>query len=325
MEPKHFVTVHALNAGHLTLPEKFFVSPLEDDEARKTVPSLSFLINHTDVDTGKVRRIVFDLGIRRKPEEYPEPLYKHSQTRQPLSGQPDTVSSLAKGGLSPDDVDIVMFSHLHWDHIGMPSDYPRSTYVIGPGALKLIDGSTRPGIGSHNFFETGMLDFARTVELPPVEGSASARLANNKPAASARELSNHFNRHWSPIASFDHAMDIFGDGSVYIVSAPGHLDGHINLLCRLESGNHVYLAGDACHDERLLTGEKEVATWTDAIYPGVTCCIHKDKAMAENTIRNMREAVQNPGELQSVEIIFAHDPVWAKNAEAQGRFFPGSL
>ncbi len=324
MAPKHFVNVHALNAGHLTLPEKFFVSPLEDSEARKIVPSLSFLVNHADAATGNVTRIVFDLGIRKRPQDYPEPLYKHSPTRHPLSGEPDTVASLANGGLVPADIDIVMFSHLHWDHIGTPSDYTQSTYAIGPGALKLIDGSTKPGIGNHNYFEMGMLDFTRTLELPPVDrDSASPACRSDGFRESTQKLGTLFNRKWEKIGPFDHAMDIFGDGSVYVVSAPGHLDGHINLLCRLENENHVYLAGDACHDVRLLTGEMDIATWTDPMHPGVVCCIHKDKAVAEKTIRNMREAMQNPGDLQSVEVIFAHDPVWAKNAEGQGRFFPG--
>lgn len=326
MALKHSVTVHALNAGHLTLPEKFFVSPLENDEARKTVPSLSFLVNHTDTDTGKLTRIVFDLGIRKKPEDYPEPLYKHSKTRHPLSGEPDTVASLANGGLLPADIDIVMFSHLHWDHIGTPSDYPESTYAIGPGALKIIDGSTKPGVGNHNYFETGMLDFARTLELPPVKGyPASASRGSYGLTESTKRLCSLFDREWEKVGPFDQAMNIFGDGSVYVISAPGHLDGHINLLCRLENGNQVYLAGDACHDVRLLTGEMEIATWTDDLHPGVVCCIHKDKAMAETTIRCMREAMQNPGDLQNVEVVFAHDPVWAKNAESQRRFFPGSL
>jgi hypothetical protein len=57
-------------------------------------------------------------------------------------------------------------------------------------------------------------------------------------------------------------MDLFGYGSLYIVNAPGHLPGHLNLLCRTGDRNFVYLAGDSCHDPRLLTGELEIAEWT---------------------------------------------------------------
>ncbi|OJJ31591.1 hypothetical protein ASPWEDRAFT_747560 [Aspergillus wentii DTO 134E9] len=284
-------TVHALTAGHLTLPEKFFISPLDDPTTRSTVPSLSFLIQHTTPT--RTTRIIFDLGIRKNINHYPEPIYKHSTTRQPLSGDPDPVACLAKGKLTPDDIDLVIFSHLHWDHVGTPSDYPRSTYVIGPGAKALISDERMLRNGSHCHFERGLLPDTRTIELPLD-------------------------------TLFPNTMDIFRDGSVYIVSAPGHLDGHINLLVRLESGKYVYLAGDACHDRRLLSGEKDIATWTDPAYESI-CCIHVDRLAAEKTLAVIRETMSNTTELGDVEVIFAHDADWERGAWRRERFFPGEL
>ncbi|KAJ3547158.1 hypothetical protein NM208_g1652 [Fusarium decemcellulare] len=327
MSPRAFVSVHALSGGYLTLPERFFVTPVDDASVRKTVPSLSFLIQHTDQDTGKITRIVFDLGIRRKLEDYAAPILKHAQTRQPLSGDPDTLQSLSSGGLGPDDIDVVMFSHLHWDHIGTPSDYSNSTYVIGPGAAKLIDGSAKPITGSHNHFEVGILDMKRTIELPSTDLPSAPPPLEDQGSLSpeVQRLTGYFSQPWHRKGRFEAVMDIFSDGSLYVVSAPGHIDGHINLLCRLANGQHVYLAGDACHDQRLLTGEKDVATWDDDAYPGVVCCIHQDKAQAEKTIRAIRDTVRDPGELDKVEVVFAHDWAWEKRARIEGRFFPGTL
>lgn len=327
MHAKGSVSVHALSAGYLTLPERFFVTPTDDPSARKTVPSLSFLIQHENLETEKTTRIVFDLGIRRQLDDYPKPIYKHAMTRQPLSGEPDTLESLASGGLTPDDVDMVIFSHLHWDHVGTPSDYPKSTYIVGPGALDLIDGGKHSGVGSHNHFEIGMLDLKRSIELP------STGLPSTPPpyedvnclAPQTQKLVHHFAKPWQRKGHFEAAMDIFNDGSVYIISAPGHLDGHINLLCRLDNERHVYLAGDASHDKRIFTGEKGIATWIDDAYPGVICCIHKDKIQAEKTISAIRDTVENPGDLVNVEVIFAHDGVWATEARKRGRFLPGRL
>ncbi|KAF5623620.1 metallo-hydrolase oxidoreductase [Fusarium sp. NRRL 25303] len=321
-----FVSVHALSAGYLTLPERFFVTPLEDTSARKTVPSLSFLIQHKDKNSGRATRIVFDLGIRCKLEDYAPPIYKHAQTRQPLSGDPDTVTSLARGGLYPDDIDVVMFSHLHWDHVGTPSDYPNSTYVVGPGAAKLVNEKRQATAGSHNHFEEGMLDMTRTIELPPMGPLTPPPLEEQIVLSSqAQRLIGYFSQPWHRKGYFEAVLDIFGDGSLHVVSAPGHIDGHINLLCRLESGKHVYLAGDSCHDARLLTGEKNIATWTDETYPGITCCIHQDKAQAEKTLSTIRKTIRDPGELNEVEVVFAHDGAWEKRAQAEGRFFPGAL
>lgn len=106
-----FVSVHALSAGHLTLPEGHFVHPASQD-ARHTVPSLAFLIQHTDPETGKRTRIVFDLGLRRDVDRYSEPIRRHAATRQPLTTDPDVVKSLAAGGLTPDDIDYVIYSHV---------------------------------------------------------------------------------------------------------------------------------------------------------------------------------------------------------------------
>ncbi|KAL3462304.1 beta-lactamase-like protein [Aspergillus heterothallicus] len=330
------VTIHVLDAGHLTLPEAFFITPLDSQTARKTVPSLSFLIQHTDSQTFKTTRIVFDLGIRKRLTDYAPPIYKHAMTRQPLSGDPDTVASLAAGGLSPSDIDIVMLSHLHWDHVGTPEDYPGSSFVIGPGAGNLINGKQQVMGGSHSHFEEGLLDPSRTIELRsphPDAGNASGRpllvvesleKQSLKPSTSvhARDL---FSNAWKPIGPFPHGMDILGDGSVYIISAPGHLDGHVNLLCRRRDGKYFYLAGDACHDARLLSGEKQIATWNDPEYPNTVCCIHSDKAMAEATLRRIRKAMSGITDLGEVEVIFAHDDVWAKKARLLGWYFPGSM
>ncbi|RJE27654.1 Metallo-beta-lactamase superfamily [Aspergillus sclerotialis] len=316
------VTVHALSAGYLTLPEAFFVTPLEDQSARNTVPSLSFLIQHTSQSTNITTQIIFDLGIRRRIEDYAAPIYRHSKTREPLSGEPDTVSSLAKGGLTPADIDFIIFSHLHWDHIGTPSDYPESTYVIGPGAMSLINGEKSSGIGSHSHFEIGLLPPERTVELPHV---GSVPRDYNDLESNSCQRASLLSKPWISKGLFEAAMDVFGDGSLYIVSAPGHLDGHINLLCRLDSGKYVYLAGDACHDRRLLTGEKDIATWTDPAYPGEICCIHADKEAAKRTLDTIRATMSNPTELGEVEVVFSHDAMWEKKAKEQGWFFPGSV
>ena len=110
------VQVYALQAGHLTLPEKSFVRPASDT-ARQTVPSLAFLVNHHDVETCVTVLLLLDLGLRRSVERYPDAIQQHIKTRQPLTTDPDVTKSLAAGGLRPDDIDYVIYSHVHWDHV----------------------------------------------------------------------------------------------------------------------------------------------------------------------------------------------------------------
>lgn len=119
-EPQTYVQVHALQAGHLTLPERFFVQPASDS-AKRTVPSLSFLIQHIALQSDQVTRMIFDLGLRNPPTNYPVPIQHHIRTRQPLTTEPDVVQSLTAGGLSPEDVDYVVYSHVCVDPIGHQS------------------------------------------------------------------------------------------------------------------------------------------------------------------------------------------------------------
>lgn len=76
----------------------------------------------------------------------------------------------------------------------------------------------------------------------------------------------------------------------------------------------MYLAGDACHDRRILRKERDIGTWPDA--EGYTCCIHANKMEAEETIERIREL-----ERGGVEVIFAHDVEWERDEGNRGRFW----
>ena len=325
-------TVHALSTGSLTLPERFFIHP-SDPDAKKQCPSMSFLIQHHSTDS-KITRIVFDLGLRRDITLYPSALEKHIQSRHPFTTEPDAIASLAAGNLKPQDIAFIILSHVHYDHVGYPKDFsstnPNLKFLVGPGALDLLAGRTKRDIGSHMVFEPDLLPLDRTIELPPPPISP---LDATKPPPPASELSldTPLITTWSrvPLAPFEHTIDLFGDGAIYLLNAPGHLPGHVNLLVRISSSplKFVLLAGDAAHDIRLFDGTHDIATWTDD--QGRSCCIHWDVAQAKETIgriaRVKREGVEVDGQRAEVEVVFAHDWAWEAKAKERARFFPGQL
>jgi glyoxylase-like metal-dependent hydrolase (beta-lactamase superfamily II) len=198
---------------------------------------------------------------------------------------------------------------VHWDHIGEPIDFPSSKFVVGHGSLALLAGSSSSSSlrGGHSFFEHDLLPKDRTIELPdPAKPSA------HQSQTAARNVD--FTRQWRAVDSLPQTLDVFGDGSLLIANAPGHLPGHINLLARVSRGHQIYMAGDACHDRRLLTGEKSIGEWDDV--NGHSCCIHADRKEAEATIERIRLL-----EKQGVEIIFAHDVEWESNPSNNVRYF----
>ncbi|PYH92317.1 hypothetical protein BO71DRAFT_400663 [Aspergillus ellipticus CBS 707.79] len=225
------VTVHALDAGYLTLPERFFVQPLDSDpDQRKTVPSLSFLIQHRSDPSGKRTRLIFDLGIRRDPDLYNDKIRQHLASRQPLDTHPDVIESLSLGDLTAPDIDFIIFSHVHWDHVGMPSDFPDSRFVVGNGSLDLLSGNNPMYNGSHSNFEPDLLPPDRTIELcSPGDVSLPDVTSHTCSDETPDSIHKFIGRFWEPLGHLPHTIDVFSDGSLFLVNAPGHLPGHVKL------------------------------------------------------------------------------------------------
>ena len=311
-----YVTVHALSAGYLTLPEERFVQPSKGN-VRLTVPSLSFLIQHGSNQGEEPFRIIFDLGLRKVTSDYAPPIIEHVKTRQPLTTTPDVKDSLAIGGLQPEDIDLVILSHVHWDHVGTPSDFASSHFVVGPGSINLLKNSGNLSVPSHSHFETDLLPPDRTVELLGTED------ASVRPTTSMIEtggpLSTLKHAQWQQLLHFPHTIDLFSDGSLYIISTPGHLQGHVNVLARTSPTRWVYLGGDACHDRQIYREEADIAEWSDP--HGGMCSIHVNKVQTMESLERIRRL----SAMGDVEVVFAHDVEWDNRPESKACFWPGKI
>jgi len=327
------VTISALDGGHLTLPERLFVTDA-DPGKRATVPSLAFLIHHPSPPSSEgsnVTRLVFDLGVKRNLDGYTPAQRAHIAQRQPVIIDPDCAASLrnnkAETPLDPaKDIDLVILSHVHWDHVGTPSDFANATFVVGSGTLDLLKNGAGPLYPSE-LFNADELPASRTVELPPV-GTAIGpdTLKHTRTPADTEAMlpASAATWTWRPLAGFPAALDFFGDGSVYIIDSPGHLYGHVNLLARVGERRYIYLGGDCCHDPRLLTGEKGIALYEDG--RGGMRSVHVDTGVAQKTLDRVREFVQEKkvgGEEVEVEVVVAHDATWRE--ANRHRFWPGTI
>lgn len=310
-----YVTISALQAGHLTLPEKLFVTDADPDK-RATVPSLSFLIQHPSASKASgTETLVFDLGLKRDFSGYREAQQHHIAQRQPTTVSPDAAESLRKGGLDPKDVDTVILSHVHWDHIGTPCDFPNSEFVVGSGTMHLLANGGGP-LYPAEIFNHDEIPSDRTHELPPARAEDAAK-------AFVRQTKHE----WQPLAGFPAAIDFYMDGSLYIIDAPGHLPGHVNLLARIAPGKWVYLGGDCCHDPRILSGEKGIALYDDG--RGGLRSVHADTEEAAKTVKRAAKLLKKgsvkdeKGNVVNVEVVVAHDKGWAEGNGS--RFWPGHL
>ena len=262
---------------------------------------------------------MFDLGLRKEIEGYLPPQQAHLDNRIPYRLGPGVASKLEEWELDPGDIDAVILSHVHYDHHGDPEDFEQSLFLVGPGSKAVLKYGVQ-GQGSHQCFDPHLLPEDRTIAFPPVPAHGPAY---DDPEGTMMPDESKRPWFWQPCGPFPDAIDLFADRSVYVINAPGHLPGHLNLLCRTGPKKWVYLAGDTCHDIRILRGEKEIGTWTDDT-SGKQFCIHMDPETARKSINRIRKLQQVAKETgQEVEVILAHDDIWlSKN---KSRMFPEKL
>ncbi|KAH7909072.1 beta-lactamase-like protein [Hygrophoropsis aurantiaca] len=283
-----YIDVSALEAGHLRVPLDFIVAGSAPTDFMKC-PSLAFSLSHSKNHT----RLVFDLGVRRDLEAYPPSVQSFLNKTILVDVKQDVAESLVKGGLPPEQVDAVIVSHLHWDHVGDPTPFTKAKFLVG-GACRDILTSGYP------------------------VNSESGILANSIPVERAQFLTAF--EFCTSIGPFPRAFDYFGDGSMYIIDAPGHLPGHVVVFARTSAdGAWILLGGDAAHDFRLITGEKEVAYSVDVC--GHVTCAHVDKEIAVDTIRRIGMLLKIP----RVQVLIAHDYVWYETNKGGPAFLPGVI
>ncbi|KIJ65713.1 hypothetical protein HYDPIDRAFT_110861 [Hydnomerulius pinastri MD-312] len=291
-----FMNVSALEAGNINIPLDFLVAGYGPDDL-VDAPSLAFVLTHAK--TGA--RIMFDLGIRRDIEALPPEVQafvfreEDGQGRSGISVRTEhTVhKSLIKAGLPPDQIEAVIVSHLHWDHIGDHSPFTKATFVVGEDCRDILTSGY------------------------PINPK-SQFLADSVPLERTRFLSR--SDFITSIGPFPHALDYFGDGSMYVIDSPGHLGGHVNVLARTSSdGAWILLGGDSAHDFRLITGEREVAYSVNDT--GVVRCAHINREVAEETIRRIGKLLKLP----RVQVLIAHDYNWYNTNKGGAAFFPGAI
>ncbi|KAI1127849.1 hypothetical protein F5Y10DRAFT_292539 [Nemania abortiva] len=337
-----YVTISALDAGHITLPDYLFVAGA-DPEVRTTVPSLAFLIQHPSAPPsrgGNVTNLIFDLGVKRNLSGYAIAQQPHVAVRKPIITDPDCSASLRNGVGNEDekelldpgkDIDYVILSHVHWDHIGTPSDFSSATFVVGSGTLDLLKNGAGPYYPADHFNDDE-LPASRTVELPPTstpgsgfdEYFAGLDTPTHTPTPTdtqAKLPPSAEGWSWQPFAGFPRTIDFFGDGSVYVIDSPGHIYGHVNLLVRISEKKYVYLGGDCCHDTRILSGEKGIAEYDDG--RGGIRSVHVHTGLARQTLAEIEGGVSQLRRDMDVEVVLAHDKGWRESN--RHRFWPGKL
>lgn len=209
--------MHLLPCGRLRMRKSIFVPSAERTETIE-LPVSSALLRHNQAN------VLFDTGCHPSVPDNPEARWGGlARLMTPIMRPGEHVlTGLAGLGLKPDDIDVVINSHLHPDHCGCNVFFRKATFLCHAEEVKAAraPGSEAAGYLAADF-ETGM-----------------------------------------PVDELTGQRDMFGDGRIVLMHLPGHTPGSIGALTQLDRSGRFLLAGDTVSlRETLDTGIIPKNTW----------------------------------------------------------------
>jgi N-acyl homoserine lactone hydrolase len=118
------------------------------------------------------------------------------------------IEQLHSLALTPKDVSYMAFSHFHFDHTGNANEFPDAVWILNKTEL------------------------AAAISTAPPSGVVAETFSGYR-AAKTQMIEGDY--------------DVFGDGTVRILRAPGHTPGHQVLELKLQKSGTVILSGDLYH------------------------------------------------------------------------------
>ncbi len=197
--------VYALTCGWLSCDMAMM---LEGVAGQVRFPVPAYLIEHPK------GRVLFDAGLH--PDAEADPFGRigalAKSFKVEIAPQETIQAQLQAVEVDPEGIDVLISSHLHFDHAGGIEQIPNATIVI---QQREWEAGHRPEMIEANGFNPHDYDLGHRIQQ--VVG----------------------------------AHDLFGDGSIVTLPTYGHTPGHQSLQLAMDSGPLV-LSADACYFKRSL-------------------------------------------------------------------------
>ena len=166
-------------------------------------------------------------------------------------------------GAEASEVERVIMTHLHVDHTSGMRLLPQAKFVC----TCEVGGCNGRAAGGNGYVSH---------HLPP------------RPRMELVE----FERVGEPHGPFAKTIDLLGDGSIRLISTPGHTAGHMSVLVRVPGGHEVLVVGDAVYTLRSIREEiLPLLTVNDADY-----------------LRSLRELKAFSEQEPEATLVPSHDP-----------------
>ncbi len=211
--------MHFLSGGRLRMRKSIYIPNAERGETIE-LPVPCVLLRH------RQGNVLFDTGCHPSastPAGAEARWGSLAKVMNPIMGADDNVlAGLACVGLGPDDIDVVVCSHLHPDHCGCNSFFKKATLIVHAREL-----------------EAARAENAQAQAYVPADWD-----------------------HPMPIDAVTGERDVFGDGRIVLLPLPGHTPGSMGALVQLEQSGSFLLAADTVSLRETLDGVIARNTWS---------------------------------------------------------------
>jgi N-acyl homoserine lactone hydrolase len=179
-------------------------------------------------------------------------------------------SQLAEIGLKTSDIDYVAISHTHGDHIGNVKLFPDATVLLQRAEYDWINSGplTDPNLNRLVILARQLMGQPKNLKL------------------------------------IDGDLDVFGDGSVILISTPGHTPGSQSLMVHLANSGYIVLSGDVVHLQENF--EKNIVP-----------ALNVDKAQSLASMQRVRDIMQN----YNAKLFINHDKAQADRLKLIPAFY----
>lgn len=206
------INVVFLRCGQATWPEIVMARGVFS-LAPRAIAYSAVLVRHPQAtflyDTGLSGDIYLDLSKQS---------FIFHQTLAKFTFEQSLANHLQQQGLRSHDLDFALISHLHWDHVSGVADIPGVPLRVNRVEYEAAE---RAGLFTKH-------------------GSLVKRLLGETPL-------EQFELSGPPYRGFPSSLDLFGDGTIVLVSLPGHTPGNTGMFINRAHGQSLLLLGDAAH------------------------------------------------------------------------------
>ena len=192
--------LHILSGGRLKMRKSVFV-PEADRQEIFEIPVSCYLLKHPQGN------VLFDTGCHPSTATDAEQRWGGmAKFMTPVSGPQDNViSQLKQLNIEPNDIDVVVNSHLHSDHCGCNAFFKKASFICH---AKELEAARQEDAEKMGFLA---VDWQQPMPMETIDGQ----------------------------------KDLFNDGKIVLVPVPGHTPGMTGALVALGRSGVFFLASDS--------------------------------------------------------------------------------